>query len=252
MKCGKDTFPCILNSSSMVRAQVIAQVTKSFFDKVNHNNKKVTLRLAFHRPDNSNPLCFFIQTKIDGYNPFISKNPNLYFINLSYMQKPPDDLIAILGKLIEAGSTVKKRRHERITITPESLRMLKIQNTQGVLLGEDFKVKCLLRDLSLSGAKVIVAGKSEQFEGKKVVLGILLFEYTGACKIQGTILRCEEMKEHEDFIALGINFDEKNVPAEYNRRIIDYMAKKTVKGGMSRNTGDDNDADAEGKGNVSE
>ncbi|MBN2532694.1 MAG: PilZ domain-containing protein [Spirochaetales bacterium] len=227
LKCKDYIYPCIINSSSMIGARIIAQVDMLFFNRVKTNNNIVHLRFAFQKGDSTGQISFYVLSKMEQYTPFESNKPDLYFIDLKYNQHPPNDLVIILGTLIEAGSMIKKRKDERIAITPESLRMLRIKGSQAIFIIEDTQQKCLLRDISLSGAKVITARGKEEYLGKSVTLVLYSVENYLLGKMPGIVKRCEEIKGHEGFLALAIQYDEKNIPPEYSKRIIDYMSKRS-------------------------
>ena len=110
----------------MTGARIIAKVNTIFFNRVKKNNYIVHLRFAFSSGDSPRQISFYILSRMEEYTPFESNKPDLFFIDLKYTQRPPNDLVIILGTLIEAGSNIKKRKNERIIITPETLRMLKI------------------------------------------------------------------------------------------------------------------------------
>lgn len=228
LKCKDYVYPCIINSSSMTGARIIAQVNNIFFSRVKSNNDIVHLRFAFSKGEGPGLISFYVLAKMEEYAPFESNKPDLYFIDLKYTQRPPNDLVIILGTLIEAGSTIKKRKNERIAITPESLRMLRIKRAQAILIIGDTKQKCLLRDISLCGAKVIAAGDEEKYLGEKVTLVIHSTDNQVLGKIPGDVKRCEGIKGQEGFTALAIQYDEAGIPPEYSKRIIDYMSKRSI------------------------
>jgi hypothetical protein len=228
IKCGNSTFPCIVNSSSMIGAQIIIHAPSSFFEILRKNNQKVFLRFAFKRAEQGTPLTFFIQSKVEGFTALPQKQ-NLYFFRLSYSTRPPDDLIAILGVLIEeASSNIAKRKEERILATPEALKALKIKDSRNALLLQNGKLMSLLRDISSSGAKVVVAGKAEAFLNKPVTLCIQFDGENDTCNLTGVIKRVDEIKERADFIALGIEFSESSSLKGFKRIVENYL-KKTEK-----------------------
>jgi hypothetical protein len=223
VKCGSATFPCIINSTSMKGAQIIIDSSNMFFDHLRKNNQKVFLRFAFRRMENTNPLTFFIQSKVEGYTPLPQKK-NLYFMRLTYMQRPPDDLIGILGMLLEeASSNMAKRKEERIIVTPDVLRSLKIQDSRCVILAENGKMLGLLRDISPSGAKLIVQGTADVLINKQLTLCIQFEGETDTCNLSGDVKRTEEIKERDDFIALGVEFNDSPQLKGFQRIIANYL-----------------------------
>ncbi len=230
LKCGNSQFPCIINSTSMSGAQIIINSTSTFFDQVRRNNQKVFLRFAFKRSENATPLTFFIQSKVEGYTPLPDRK-NLFFVRISYNQRPPDDLIGILGMLIEgASSNIVKRKEERIVVTPAVLKDLKLKDSRCALIYQNTKVLCILRDLSSSGAKVIVQAKDGSvFLNKQVFLCLQFEGEKNTCNLTSIVKRVEEVKEHDDFLALGLEFADSPTLKGYQRIIGQYQKKNEAK-----------------------
>lgn len=226
-KVGNDNYNCIVNSSSMQGAHVIIQADKIFFEKVNSNNKWVSLRFAFRREDKSNPMTFFIKSKVKSFNPLKgSTSKNLFIIQIEFAQQPPDDYIEILGSLIDAGTNAKNRKHDRIDITSESIRLLHLESNNGIIILNKQAVRCIIRDISLSGCKVIAKNDDKNCANKPVIFAIKFIGEADYIKIPGKILRCELINENEDFLTLGIEFAENKVPNLFVRFISDYFSRK--------------------------
>jgi hypothetical protein len=223
LKCGNTQFPCIINSSSMAGAQIIINSTASFFDQLRKNNQKVFLRFAFARADKATPLTFFIQSKVEGYTP-LPERKNLFFVRISYGQRPPDDLIGIIGTLIqEASSNIVKRKEERIVVTYEVLKALKIKDQRCRVLYQSSTLVSILRDISASGAKIIVQGKGDVFLNKQIFLCIQFEGEKNTCNLTANVKRIEEIKERDDFIALGLEFVESPTLKGFQRIVQQYL-----------------------------
>ncbi|MBN2739256.1 MAG: PilZ domain-containing protein [Spirochaetales bacterium] len=225
-KVGNDNYSCIVNSSSMMGAHVILQADKIFFEKVKANNKWVSLRFAFRREDKSHPLTFFIKSKVKSFNPLQGKTQNLFIINIEFAQQPPDDYIEILGSLIDAGTNSKQRKHDRIDISNESMRLLHLESNNGIIYVNKKAVRCIIRDISLSGCKIIAKGDSQYFMNQPAIFAIKFSGEPEYTKIPGKILRTELIKENEDFLTIGIQFVENHIPNLFVRFVSDYFSKK--------------------------
>jgi hypothetical protein len=213
----------------MAGAQIIISSTASFFDQLRNNNSKVFIRFAFKRAENATPLTFFIQSKVEGYTQ-LPERKNLFFVRVSYNQRPPDDLIGILGTLIEeASSNIVKRREERIAVTQDVLRSLKLKDSRCALICQNSKVLCVLRDLSGSGAKVIVQYKGDVFLNKQVFLCLQFDGEKNTCNLTANVKRVEEIKERDDLVALGIEFVDSPTLKGYQRIIHQYLKKSDTK-----------------------
>lgn len=226
LKCINSQWPCIIYSTSMTGAKVIASLDESHFEQVRKANSLVSLRFSFTSSDKTDPIAFFVTAKVTGYNPYNKQKPNLHFINLNYTQRPPDDLIEILGVLLEANINSKKRKEERIVITVESLRKMGFKSKDVEVLIENVPRKGILRDVSFSGAKVIIIGIAKFLDQKQIVLKLKLEEQKKSLLMKGQVTRVDPVEGRKDLTAVGIQFDENAIPMEYKMIINHYLTHK--------------------------
>lgn len=216
-------WPCIVYSTSMIGAKIIINLTENHFEQIRKANNLLSLRFSFKLPDKPDPLAFFVTAKITGYNPYNKENKNLHFMSLQYTQRPPDDLIEILGKLLEANVNATKRKDERILITADSIRKLGLKAKDVNMLVQGVPRKGILRDLSFGGAKVIIFGIAKFLVGKETEIRLELYEQKKILSLKGTILRYDAVEGRKDIAAVGISFDEKTLPMDYKLLINEYL-----------------------------
>ncbi|MBN2551472.1 MAG: pilus assembly protein PilZ, partial [Spirochaetales bacterium] len=101
LKSSGDQLPCILYSSSMAGAKIVASLRAGALRQVQLAGNSVSLRFAFGRSDKPESLHFFIPAKITNFTFYDTARPDLYFLSLEYTTKPPDDLIEMLGQVFE-------------------------------------------------------------------------------------------------------------------------------------------------------
>ncbi|MBN1837370.1 MAG: pilus assembly protein PilZ, partial [Spirochaetales bacterium] len=208
VKCLGDDFPCTIYSSSMAGAKVIAALRAESLKRLRQSNFLVSLRFCFHRPDRPEPLAFFVPGRVISHRIYDRSSPDLHFLTLVYSNKPPDDLILVLGKLLEANVNAKRRKEVRIEITPASLKALGLEAKEAALEVGGASRVCILRDLSFSGAKVLLFGVAEDLLQRPVVLQPAFSGHRGRPSLAGRILRYEAVVGREDIGAVGIQFDE--------------------------------------------
>ena len=223
LKCMGKQWPCIIYSTSLKGAKIIASLRSEYFEILKKANNLVNLRFSFKTNTKEEPISFFVSSKTVGFNKYNKTNPDVYFVSLLYTQRPPDNLIEIIGKLIEANIDAKKRRDERIILNPESMRKLGISSKETIVYIESVPRKCILRDISYSGAKILIFGLGKFLINKKAVLKILFEDTEKAFELQGTIVRFEEVEGRKDISAIAIHFDEEKVPLAYRIKLSDYL-----------------------------
>ncbi|MEW5814138.1 MAG: PilZ domain-containing protein [Spirochaetota bacterium] len=225
LKCLGEQWPCVIYSCSMSEAKIIAGLTADSFEKIRKANNMVSLRFSFQQAGKIDPLAFFLTAKAIGFNPYNKDNTDLTFITLNYTQRPPDDLIEILGTLLEANVNSKKRKEERILLTSDAIRKLGIKAKEAQILIQGIPRKGILRDISFSGAKIIIIGVARFLVDKEATLKIELEEKNKIIVLNGKILRFEPVEGRKDLAALVVLFDEKSIPMEYKMIINEYLTQ---------------------------
>ena len=207
----------------MSGAKAIANVGTDLIQKVREANNLVSLRFCFNQPDKTDPLAFFVSAKVLGFNAYSDNQPDLNFITLKYTQRPSDDLIAVLGTLLEANINAKRRKEDRIDINPESIRKLGLESKNGILLVDEVPRKCIVRNLSFSGAMLLITGIGKFLLNKDVKLKLEVDDSQQPLLLGGEIVRFDEYPERKGIGTVGIQFHEKEVSMEYKIRINDYL-----------------------------
>lgn len=221
--------PCVIYSSSMSGAKIIISLDETLFKQLSDEQNMMSLRYAFQQRGSSDPILFFIQGKITGFTPINKAKPDLYFATINYTNRPPDDLIEILGSIIDAATNAKSRAEERIIINEESNRKLDIDLKKTFLIVDNLPRKCLIRDLSFSGSKLILMGNAKFIVNKPVILrlehdnGRVIFNLPGVCQ------RSEEVEGRRDLAVLGLKFAEKGIPIKYRMLINEYITQIRIK-----------------------
>ena len=218
LKRQADTLPCLLYSSSMRGAKVIASLRPELLAVLQESGGGLSLRFCFARDGVSAPLSFFVAARLSAHTAYNRETPDLYFLSLEYTHRPPDDLIEILGELHEANCNAQKRREERVEVNPASMKALGLESREAGLCVAGVEERCLLRDLSFSGAKVLVHGQAAAFLEKQVVLRPEFADRRTLVNLAGRVLRWEGMANREDIGAIGILFEE-GVPMQYKLAI---------------------------------
>jgi hypothetical protein len=225
LKCIGEQWPCVVYSSSFSGAKIIASAKQELSERVTKANSLVNLRFSFKLSDKPDPVSFFIGAKVLGYSAYTGGGGDLQFVSLQYTQRPPDDFIDILGRLLEATMNASRRRDERILLNPDALRRLCLVSKDCFIYVQGVPRKCILRDLSFSGAKVIIVGLAKFLVGKECLLRVELDEPRESLEIKGTIVRYEDVEGRKDLTAVALHFDEQAVPMTYKMHINDYLSQ---------------------------
>jgi len=223
LKCLGDQWPCVIYSSSLIGSKVIVNLKSKIFEKIRAANSLVQVRFSFEQEDKVDPLTFFVSGKVTGYTPYNGDTSDLSFINISYTQRPPDDLILVLGKLLEANINSKKRKEERIGINEETMGKLGLASRNAMLYIQMVPRVCILRDLSFSGAKLLIQGVAKFLVDKEAELHLELEDRTSLI-LKGKIIRFETVASRKDIASVAMLFEETTIPMRYKLLINEYIS----------------------------
>ena len=220
-------FSCVLFACSMSGARVIAEVGDGFSEALGRANNMASLRLSFRQRDERAPVTFFVASRVEslaGYNP---QKPHVHFISLEFTQRPPDALIEILGSLLEINANAVRRRDERIVLTPASMKKIGLESKESCVAVGGSPRRCIVRDLSFGGAKVLVPHLGEPQAGKQgesqVIRKLARCEEKADAVLSGSIVRVEDVEGRNDIVALSIQFSSEP-PISYTQKINGYFA----------------------------
>ena len=216
--------PCILYSCSLESARVIAALPPNILENLQDNETNVSLRLSFLKDETPKPVehNFFIQSRLNSHSKVSKDQPDLYLLNLNYSTRPPDDLIEILGFLLEANVNATKRKEERVLITVDSMKKLHLGSKNCILEIDSIPRKGILRDVSFTGCKVIIQGNAKFLINKPVIVK-LINDKGEAFHVSGKILRFEEVQGRRDLAAMALHFALEDLPLSYKMMINNYL-----------------------------
>ncbi len=221
IKCAGSQWPCIINSTSFLSARIIVGTKSGAYTQLTKENTAASLRFCFIQPDGQ-PMCFFVNTKVTGIHAYATSN-ELALITLTFTQRPPDDLIEIIGRLLEANINAIRRKEERIIISEDAKRKLQLLKEETLVYIQNVPRHCIIRDLSFSGTKIIILGLAKFLVDKEAIIRFDFEDVHEPVGIKGTIVGAEVIEGRKDLVSLSIRFDEASVPMVYKLHINQYL-----------------------------
>ncbi|MGP1512048.1 MAG: PilZN3 domain-containing protein [Treponema sp.] len=222
VKCSGAQWPCIINSTSFQMAKIIIGTAGGAFQQITKKDAPpVSLRYCFIEQDNQ-PLIFFVSCRVSDVAPYMNSK-DLAVITLTFTQRPPDDLIFKLGTLLAANDSFVKRSEERILINESTIRKLGLDKKESIAYIQNVPRRCILWNISFSGAKIIIMGIAKFIEGKDILIRLTFSEPNETIDMKGTIVSASNVEGRTDLIQAGIKFDANQVPLAYKIRINEYL-----------------------------
>lgn len=224
VRCSEGQWPCIINSVSMTKAKIICGKQSGIIEKLKSGITSVNIRFTFFSPESKDTLSFFVAAKLIGISSYDAGEANLVLINFEYTQRAPDDLIEKLGMLLEANINSKKRESERIVLSADTARKINLVQKETVVLIDNVPRRCILRDISFSGAKVFLVGVANFLVNKDVTIKFTFEDPNAILTIRGKSLRAEPVEGRKDLIAIAVQYYPKEIPMSYKLYLNRYFS----------------------------
>ena len=223
LKCGNDFWPCVVYSSSFEGAKIVANVKSGLLGKLQQANNYVNLRFCFRAPEKANPLTFFVAARVLGTAPY-GGSEEVLMMTLQFTNRPPDDLIEIMGRVLDANVNSSKRKDERLQLSTDNQRKLKLASRETAVFIQGVPRRCILRDLSFSGSKLIMMGVAKFLVDKEAALRLDFDDPRDSFLIKGKFIRAENVEGKKEMVALALAFEEAAIPMGYKIRLNDFLS----------------------------
>jgi hypothetical protein len=220
---GDRHLPCVLYACSMKGARVIAEIGPQFAPVLSAPGATGLLRLGFRNDPKAAVESFFVPARVESLNEYHPQKPHVQFVSLEFTQKPSDILIGILGSLLEIKANALRRRDERIVLTPESMKRIGLPSKESCVAIGGSTRRCILRDLSFGGAKILISTFGTPQTEKKVHLKLTKCELKDDTVLDGAIVRVEDVEGRNDLVALSIQFST-DTPISYKQKINSFFS----------------------------
>ena len=222
LKCGNDFWPIVVYSASFEKAKIVANIKTGLQGKIREANSLVNLRFCFKPQGETNTITFFVAARVLASAPY-GNSQDINIITLQFTNRPPDDFIEIIGRVLDANVNSAKRKDERIAITVDNMRKLNLLSSESAIFIERVPRRCILRDLSFSGSKIIMMGVAKFLLDKVASVKIEFNDPREAFFISGKIIRIEPVEGKKEMVAVGMVFDEAQVPMGFKIRLNDML-----------------------------
>jgi hypothetical protein len=237
LKCGNDFWPCVVYSASFQGAKIVANIKTGLLVKLQQANNYASLRFCFKSPEKTNPVTFFVAARVMGSSPY-GGSAEVAILTLQFTNRPPDDLIEIMGRVLDANVNSAKRKDERIMISNDTQRKLNLLNKESAVFIQGVPRRCILRDLSFSGSKLIMLGVAKFLVEKEAAIRLDFDDPRESFLLKGKFVRAENVEGKKEMVALAMQFEEAAVPMGYKIRLNDFLATVRADNRVQNTEGD--------------
>jgi hypothetical protein len=222
LKCGSDFFPCFVYSTTFEEAKIVSSDKSDIVKKLKEANNLVSLKFTFKTPSSGEQVAFLVAARVIGFAKYNGSTDMLMF-TLQFSHRPPDDLIGIVGRILEANIISSRRKNEYISITPESQRKLHLVKNVSIT-AEGVPRRCILRDISFSGARFVMLGISKFLLDKQSSIKFDFDDPIESYTIDGKFVNVENVADRNDMVTVTMSYNEP-IPMIYKVRLSDYLGK---------------------------
>jgi hypothetical protein len=223
LKIGSEHLPCVLYSCSMNDAKVIMPLDTEAFEIIKRAKNLVNLRFAFFPKTSKTPIIFFVSSIVKGFPSFKLQLESSYLVSLEFNQRPPDDLIEIMGTIFQSIENFEKRRELRINLDANVVNEMEITSVNTYCLVDSIKRPCILKNLSASGCGIIMMCNPKFLINKKITVAIYVYNHNEPILIDGVIKRSDGIEGRSDLHLMGILLNKDEIPYGYKDMINGYI-----------------------------
>lgn len=225
IKCNGGQWPCIINSTSLMMVKVIIGTGSGAYSYLSKNKKALaSIRYCFFDKYNE-PISFFVNCEVSNISVY-QNSQELALITLNFTQRPPDDLILNLGEFIDINENFKNKRFEIIEINKETVHSISLEKEESFSFIAKIPRRCILKELSFCGAKIMLVGIPKFLLNKEIDLRIAFVDSGDNFLIPGVIKEAESLEIKREIAVCQIEFNENAVPMSYKRHINTYLTTR--------------------------
>ncbi|MEL3907406.1 MAG: PilZ domain-containing protein [Treponemataceae bacterium] len=228
LRCGGSQWSCIINSASMLQAKIICELKSEIMSSLQKEHQSVSLRFAFNEGAGNASSTFFVSGKIINLSTFQAKKNNFVLISIEYTQKAPDDLIANLGLLLEANINATKRSAERLILNDDNIYKIGLLTRDTFVFIQGIPRRCILIDISFSGVKLVLVGIANFLMGQETTVKFEFDNPQTSIGVKGKVVRAEHVEGRKDLIAIGINFNEEEIPNIFKMHLNKFFGQHKI------------------------
>ena len=235
--CGT-MFPCVLYSCSMSYAKIVMNLDEEAFNMIQNAKNALTLHFSFLLEQQKGDIHFFVGCTTKALKSFKMNNgrDTSYIITLAFYQKPPDDLIEKLGKVLESIENFEKRKELRIKLDKKIAEGIGFISQKALIEIDSINRPCIITDISASGCgAILMLLKPDLIVNKTIRVTFHLQDpKMPNLELVGVVKRYEQVESKKLLYQIGILYDLEAIPYKYKNMINSYIDELEYKSRFNR------------------
>jgi len=214
-----ELFPCVVHSCSFRAAKILVRLSAAQWRVLELGSRIATLTLTFSQPKTGKRELYQFNGTLQVLQQHGGSEAELSaFLSVAFSHRPPEGFLQIHGSFLNLKKEANQRREDRIPVTSENRELLGLSGLNTTVVVDHIERKCLLRDLSYNGARVILSGVAPFLVDKPFTLAMPLAD-RAPLTIPGKIVRAEAVEGHRGLAVIALGYHPERVPVEYLRTL---------------------------------
>ncbi len=208
-------YPCVVHSASFQSAKLLLRLTAEQAVTVQIGSKVATLALVLLDSRKAKKELYqfngtfqIIQKHLAGANDVV------FLANLMFSHRPHEVFLQVHGNYLNLKKEAQQRLQDRILLSPETQTILGLSSLNTTVVIDKIERKCLLREVSYGGSRVVLTGVSQFLTEKPFELTFPHVTH-GDLILPGVISRAENLESHRGLAQLALTFTAGKVPMHY-------------------------------------
>ncbi|HTH14028.1 MAG TPA: PilZ domain-containing protein [Spirochaetia bacterium] len=214
-----ELFPCIVHTSSFRSAKILVRLTGAQWKPMELGSKIATLTMTFIQQRTGKKELFQFNGTLGVLQQHGAGEGELsILLGLTFSHRPPEGFLQAHGSYLNLKKEANQRREDRISLTNEARDLIGLASLNTTVTVDHIERKCLLRELSYNGARVILTGVAPFLLDKPFSLTVPMVG-KAQLDIPGKIVRAEAVEGHRGLAVIALGYHPEKVPVEYLRAL---------------------------------
>lgn len=219
LKWQGELHACVVHSCSFRAAKVLVRMTAQEWRILEFSSRVTTLTLTFLQPKTGKKELYQFNGTLQVLQQHGAGEGEVsILLGITFSHRPPEGFLQAQGSYLNLKKEANQRREDRIALGEESRVVLGLSSLGTTVIVDHIERKCLLRDLSYNGARVILTGVAPFLLDKPFTLAMPLAG-KAPLSIPGKILRAEAVEGHRGLAVIALGYHTDRVPVEYLRTL---------------------------------
>ncbi len=219
LKWQGELFPCVVHSCTFRAAKVLVRLTGAQWKAMDLGSKITTLTLTFLQPKTGKKELFQFNGTLQALQQHgAPENELSILLAVVFSHRPPEGFLQAHGSYLNLKKEANQRREDRIPLNADARELLGLASLNTTVVVDHIERKCLLRELSYNGARVILTGVAPFLLDKPFTLAVPMAG-RDSLDIPGRILRAEAVDGHKGLAVIALGYHPDRVPLEYLRTL---------------------------------